>query len=945
MFIDHDDAEPGTCCIEEGFFYADDLPERDPDGFAELRDFVRHHRAEVTPGYWRQIRLLPRRQFVEEVVFHWGYRNQATIVGYNLPFDLSRLAIKAAPARGRNRGGISLQLWDHNGQEHKYRPRLLLRHIDRYRTLIQFSSTMDRTQFFRGRFLDLHTLAFAHSDERGLSLEAACGRFGSPYKKRAVAHGVINEEYIAYCRDDVAATAALFRATNIEHRRHPIDLPPQNAFSAATIGRAYWRRMGIPATAQRWPDFPAETNGIGMAAFYGGRAECRIRRVELPVAYVDFRSMYMTCNALMGTWPLITADHLKLVDATHEVRSLIAEPNLVDRCFDPTLWPRLHTLVEVDPNGAILPVRARYEAGSDTWGIGVNPFQSDRSAWYPLADVLASALLGGPLPQVRRAFRVVGEGSLTELRRVALCGEISIDPKREDFFRAAVEHRHRTQTANDLDEKHRSRLDQFLKVLANASGFGSLAQFDRHRDTERIPIKVYADNTTFTTTTSTPEEPGEYCMPPIAACITGAARLMLALLENQVTKAGGSWMFCDTDSMAIVATRRGGPIACPTGPLQDRHDDPTVRALSWKQVDTIVDRFCDLNPYNAEIVKGSILRLERQNYDTRGRRRELRCFAISAKRYQLVSPDNSIAKRSRHGLGHLLNPLERTPNAAEWVDQAWTYLRTPDSDFAWLDYPAVSRMTVSSAEALHWFSTLNADLPYAQQIKPGNFLLIAYPDPLDPAGAQPVAPYENDASQWLALEWIDRNTGLPIRILTQPIDGTQRPSSVHVRTYRDVLNRYLAHPESKSLAADGQPVRADTTGILIRRPVRAIQPITYIGKEANDLDARAIGLLTDTAEHTNTYEPDDHEWTQLVVPALRTMPSAEISARSGVHRRTVQRLLAGKCTPHAQARQALVDCAIERAAQHVGRLRRTEKPPTLLYRYITAQKAVANPPN
>ena len=40
------------------------------------------------------------------------------------------------------------------------------------------------------------------------------------------------------------------------------------------------------------------------------------------------------------------------------------------------------------------------------------------------------------------------------------------------------------------------------------------------------------------------------------ASITAAARLMLALLEREVTKVGGSYAFCDTDSLAIVATPR-----------------------------------------------------------------------------------------------------------------------------------------------------------------------------------------------------------------------------------------------------------------------------------------------------------------------------------------------------------------------------------------------------
>jgi hypothetical protein len=40
--------------------------------------------------------------------------------------------------------------------------------------------------------------------------------------------------------------------------------------------------------------------------------------------------------------------------------------------------------------------------------------------------------------------------------------------------------------------------------------------------------------------------------PLLATLITGAARLMLAISETVTEKAGLTWAFCDTDSMAIA---------------------------------------------------------------------------------------------------------------------------------------------------------------------------------------------------------------------------------------------------------------------------------------------------------------------------------------------------------------------------------------------------------
>ena len=38
-------------CIEETFFYRDDLPEINPEGLARLREYVATHNAEVPKGY------------------------------------------------------------------------------------------------------------------------------------------------------------------------------------------------------------------------------------------------------------------------------------------------------------------------------------------------------------------------------------------------------------------------------------------------------------------------------------------------------------------------------------------------------------------------------------------------------------------------------------------------------------------------------------------------------------------------------------------------------------------------------------------------------------------------------------------------------------------------------------------------------------------------------
>lgn len=157
----------------------------------------------------------------------------------------------------------------------------------------------------------------------------------------------------------------------------------------------------------------------------------------------------------------------------------------------------------------------------------------------------------------------------------------------------------------------------------------------------------------YATNVDHPEKPGAYCFPPIAACITGAARLMLALLETAVSDVGGTWVFCDTDSLAIAATDRGGElIPCAGGGSATLEDVEVLPTLSYDQVEQIRRRFDTLNPYDKSLVS-DVLKVEETGT----------CYAISAKRYAIYehTPDPAqprILKRSEHGLGRYLDPRD-----------------------------------------------------------------------------------------------------------------------------------------------------------------------------------------------------------------------------------------------------------------------------------------------
>lgn len=930
--------------VDEGLFSADDLPAID---YAVLAAYARSHRADTATR--EPVRLLSRRDFLREVFWKVAYRARGTVVGFNLPFDLARIGSGWGDARGDfYGGGFSLSLWDYQRggvwAEDKYRPRLSVKTIDSKRALMGFGKRRSPDQedlipeggeggepdpkyAFPGHFLDLRTLAFALTNQP-YSLQRACEAFGVAHGKQAVErHGELTPQYVDYARRDVLATTELLGKLLAEHRRHPIDLAPTKAFSPASVGKAYLRAMGIRPVLERQPDFPKDVLGWAMAAYYGGRAECRIRKVGVPVTYVDYLSMYSSVNILMGLWCFLVATRIETDNATEDARRLLAEVDL-DRCFDPALWPELPVLVQVEPDGDVLPVRAKYGKG-DAWQIGLNVLADGEARWHTLADCVAAALLAGKPPRVLRAVRLVpSEERLPGLRPVRLRRTVEVDPATEDFFRAVIEQR--KSLPPDLPAEERSRTGAFLKVVASATGYGIFAEMNR-KDSDSKPVEVEVfgqDNSSFLAEVTDPEEPGEFSFPPLAAFIAGAARLMLAMLERCVTDLGGTYAMCDTDSMAIVANVDGGPIPCPGGTHRLRRK-PAVRALSWPQVDAVVDRFAALNPYDPAKVPGSILEVEGVNFDGDGKRRELRCYAVSAKRYALYVLDGQgepvVVDGKEHGLGHLLNPTDPDAEDRAWIAGLWRGILRDEAGLdpwwpSWLDRPALTRLTISSPALLRPFAGMDDGKTYVDQVKPFNFLLTAHvarlgqPEGVDLVSFQLVAPYEAEPNRWLRLPWVDRSSGERYRVATSP--EATGPDVARIKTYRDVLAEFRSHPEAKSAAPEGRPCDRRTAGLLDRRIVRSVRALTtHVGKESNRLEEVEAGVEHDPDEVWTEYrDPNRDPWRTSVLPMLREMRLADVAAAAGISDRAARAVRNGHARPRANHRAALQSVAARYAA-------------------------------
>jgi hypothetical protein len=941
--------------IDRGFFYGDDLPKEE---ISQLEQYCSLRNSEMVKGK-EKFRLLARERFVREVFLKVGYRARGVIVGLNLPFQISRIALDWAEARAKfYRGGFSFTLLNYEDQDgcikpHAFAPRIAIKAIDGRRALIGFTSAWQQDskpeeepgdqnyRIFRGNFVDCRTLAFSLAGQY-FDLEAACEYFSvdalqevgfsTSNKTQTQTLGVEQRVKIIY---------QLYSKLISDYSEHPISLPPNQVFSPASLGKAYLREMGIQPPAIRIAEgvniTPEEVLGASMVTYFGGRTECRVRRVAAPVTYVDFLSMYPTVNTLMGLWEFLIAERVEVKDWTQETNELL-ESMTPELLFERSTWLSLPVLVKVLPDNDVFPVRTKYSKYfKRAYTIAVNEITSPISIWYTLPDCIASKFLTGKSPKVIEAIRFKPIGTRENLKPVNVLGRQKIDPRKDDFFKALVELRNKLKFDESLESDKRKRLSESLKAMVNASSYGIFIELNR-QEGEKAKVEVHGLEQ-FVCDVEAPEKPGKFFFPIVGTFLTGGARLMLTLLECEIARRGGSFAFMDTDSAAIVSNRDGGLVFCPGGDERLPNGRPAIRALSWDEVDEIRKKFDRLNPYNREYVSTSILKLEEENFingENGQERIELQCFSVSSKRYALFHEDRNgihIQKASEHGLGNYLTPINRETGKAEsgWIEQAWRMIiqtdtgTKPDSYPIWLDEFVLSRIQLSTPKMMEWMRALNAkikrkvsgsDNEYQVSIKPFNSIEHALLPQVSSRSKEKekqiclVSPFDRflpDRRGWIDIH--DLEAG-PYRIVSPKrryLDKFSYPG----QTYWELIIRHSQQPESKFLTYDGEPCKGRSRGPLIRRHVQVVD-VLHIGKEANEIDRVQAGLVGSEEEVLLTYERDLWE---LIQPILKEIPVAQVIERTGYSRSMVYRLRRGEKRPSSDRLDILLVLVVERARE------------------------------
>ena len=754
--------------------------------------------------------ILSKTKFVDEIFYPYVHKSRAICVGFNLPFDISKLQSYFTESR-KMKNGFSFRL-----SENKQNPNIVIKHNSRALSFIQFTKPFSpknekRKDHYKGCFVDLKTLTFVLTD-KSYSLKQALIDFECKLEKKTVSeHGKISDEYLQYNVQDTMSTHELYTKCLERYELYGLNKDVNLLHSPASIGKAYHEKMGIVSFSAKNPEFPSGILGQVMQTYYGGRTEVRIRNEPVNVSYIDFTSMYPTVYSLLGMDTFLKAGKIVPKTTTEETKKLVEEITLEDIPNTAT-WKNLTTICKIVPDEDILPVRSRYGKKA-TANIGLNYLKSadDTSVWYALPDVISSKLLTGKTPLIKEAITFIPQGVQPGLKEIEVIKWITVKPQ-EDFIKTLIEKRiqikqelKQNKDSLSVAEKNQLKINEhILKIIANSTSYGIFIEINptQNKNKEKNKVTVYGMND-FETEVDKFEKPGKSFNPIMSIFLTAGSRLILAAAEKLVTDNGGYVAYCDTDSIFV----------------------------SPAHVKLVQEFFASLNPYSTKV---EMFKVE-ENVDG-VELHDVLFHGISAKRHVLFLRNSktgkiTILKHSAHGLGNIRGIDEKQ----WWIDILNMHYHPEQKDEilskCHTKY-AVAQLTITSYDILKRFNKINKDKPLSLQIKPFNFITVGTATQTDAETGEPIIPmlpYLDTKKQDQApfMPFMDYKTGK-----IYPNEDNPLESHFYWKKQSEILEKYVNHNDEKS---EGD------TGLLSRKHVAINKSsVRYIGKESNELEESEV---------------------------------------------------------------------------------------------------------
>jgi hypothetical protein len=275
-----------------------------------------------------------KNEFVTNVFYPYVYEARAKCVSFDLPYELSRMATSWGTAR-KIHDAFSMKLVENNPRL----PAIRIKNISGNAAFIQFATPL-RTKsekkqvpthkVYRGYVLALKTLGYAMSNESFDGIDEVAKTFGVEthlQNKKGITENTI--------RNNVEKTLTVHNlyCKIISVLEDTFLVKPNDSnklYSPASIGKLYLEKLNIKPLLEKDPDFSKEIMGHLMSAYYGGRVETRIRKIPMPVTYLDCTSTYPTLFSLMGMHSFLSAEKIETTDTTQQTQKFLDEITLQD---------------------------------------------------------------------------------------------------------------------------------------------------------------------------------------------------------------------------------------------------------------------------------------------------------------------------------------------------------------------------------------------------------------------------------------------------------------------------------------------------------------------------------------------------------------------------------------------------------------------------------------
>jgi hypothetical protein len=304
----------------------------------------------------------------------------------------------------------------------------------------------------------------------------------------------------------------------------------------------------------------------------------------------------------------------------------------------------------------------------------------------------------------------------------------------------------------------------------------------------------------------------------------------------------------------------------------------------------------------------------------------------------------AIRKASAHGLGHLIPPYRaaespRTLPAPQvelhelgverWQYDLWYLVASaavhdcePDlSKLPGLDRPAMMSYSISTPTVESWFAGSNRGADYTASLRPFGFIMA----PLVSALRRPlgraetrfklIAPLDTEPDTWQDLEYIDIYSQTTYSVSTIHFDE----HTAQGKTYRQIIGRYLKHPDGRRVDRNGRRCTRDTVGYLSPMHVDAFY-VEHTGKEADALgepDPSANPLPQRFVQLEDSGHDPFHRW---VLPVLRTIGPTSLARQTGVSISAIVEILGDRSSPHAKTKAKLTTAAVHHGTRMLQQL-------------------------